>query len=481
MKQRFFVLFTLGTFLPLSVSVSSAAAIGNAPVEEKVSYENKAKEVLVDIAAGKLDAAEAVFADALAAKTVTRGGFFSVSSILATLFEDESDELRDLGKAAAPRLDDWVEKHPKAAVPRVVRALYHYKKGWEIRGNKFVSDTPASVFAPFKKELEAAEADLLKAIELEPKNPLPYAPLVDTLRSEGKPDELVEKAARDGLALLPGSMHILVARSFSLDPRWGGSWEKREQFVKDAIKTGPKELPLEYLAAALAVERCSLESASAKDTCLNQPKTWAEVERVLPLIERFPRSGFYPHFYAQALNKAKRYPESEKYYLLAAEREPAAAEHQYLAGWYYGFRSKDSGAGERALGFYNKAIKIDSQHANSYFGIGKVHLERREYDQAIPYFQKAAELDPKDDTNFKRLAQAQSSNAMYPQAIASFTKALELKPNDSDMLSRRAFCYLQTGNFEKGLADANAALKADPGNAYAKQLIEQSKAYGGGG
>jgi tetratricopeptide (TPR) repeat protein len=87
---------------------------------------------------------------------------------------------------------------------------------------------------------------------------------------------------------------------------------------------------------------------------------------------------------------------------------------------------------EKAIEFYNKALKLDPADPKTYNGLGFAFFSLGNLDEAIKYYTKALELDPGfPEANFN-LANTLLEQGKIDEAVAHYKKALELKPDWPD-------------------------------------------------
>jgi len=107
-----------------------------------------------------------------------------------------------------------------------------------------------------------------------------------------------------------------------------------------------------------------------------------------------------------------------------------------------GLAYEDKGEYDRAIGYYQKALKIGikklgPEHPNvaiQYNNIGSAYKHKGEYDRAIGCYQKALKIDlkklgpehPDTAIDYNNIGSAYRSKGEYDRAIGSFQKALKI-------------------------------------------------------
>ena len=146
------------------------------------------------------------------------------------------------------------------------------------------------------------------------------------------------------------------------------------------------------------------------------------------------------------------------------------AYNAYLQGrYFYDRRSKEDL--EKAIGYYQQAIRIDPNYAPAWVGLSRVHIRQADngesvdegYAKARKEVQKALELDP-------NLAEAHESMGWIKRAYdrdwvgadAAYKRALELEPSNADVLIGAAVLACALGRFDEAIALDRRSIDLDP-------------------
>ncbi len=125
----------------------------------------------------------------------------------------------------------------------------------------------------------------------------------------------------------------------------------------------------------------------------------------------------------------------------------------------------------QALEVFRAANAIDQNSGDStdqlqrsliYRGIGDLHVELFQYDDAFEAYQEAVELDPSSVDVHLSLVDIYLSRDEFENALAELEYALSLDPNNVQAYSGLAQVHLKSGRFEESLAAAEKALEIDP-------------------
>jgi DNA-binding winged helix-turn-helix (wHTH) protein/tetratricopeptide (TPR) repeat protein len=164
-------------------------------------------------------------------------------------------------------------------------------------------------------------------------------------------------------------------------------------------------------------------------------------------------------------------PSDEPFIISSKPTENAEAYESYLKGRYFWHkRSKDSL--EKAVAFYENAVKLDPRFVDAYTGLADTHFLIYEYiydpspsnvETAKNYLHEALKLDPENIQAFVTLGLIQTSYERdWIAAEASLRTALKARPNSADANHRFAMLMLRLGRFEEAEAAMRKAKDIEP-------------------
>ena len=169
------------------------------------------------------------------------------------------------------------------------------------------------------------------------------------------------------------------------------------------------------------------------------------------------------------------------------ETEPAAY-NAYLQGRYFlDRRSKEDL--EKAIGYYEQALRIDPDYARAWVGLAAAHSRQADwgyvpvdegYGKARQEAEKALELDP-------NLAEAHASLGCIKRsydwdwtgADAAYRRALELEPANAEVVSGAATLAATLGRFEEAITLHRRAIELDPLRVRAHYYLGLTAYYAG--
>lgn len=139
-----------------------------------------------------------------------------------------------------------------------------------------------------------------------------------------------------------------------------------------------------------------------------------------------------------------------------------------LAGAYNnrGLAYRKKGDADRAVKDYNRAIKLDPEHASAYYNRGLVSYDKGKFDQALKDYDRAIELDPKQGDYFNSRCWVRAvMGTSLALARNDCDAGLTLSSNDPAILDSRGLVGIKQGQFEKAWADYDVAHRGLPKNA----------------
>ncbi len=297
-----------------------------------------------------------------------------------------------------------------------------------------------------KGELDLADADLARVLELDPGSGEAHAlrGVVWSRRGEHRraipeydraleldPDQAAPILARRGLARsMLGEHQDAVAdydRSLALAPREAAALRNRGG-SKDHL--GDRPGAIADFSLSLELEPDDVQTRVNRGMCL------AREGRLVEAIADYDRVLARAPDHVQAL----------------AER---------------GLTRARAGDMEGALPDYERALALDPDCAPALAGRGAVRHQRGDREGALRDLDRALELDPRLLSALANRANLHLLRRSFPLAVADFDRALRLQPGDPIMLRERGAARLGAGDFGGAVADLDEALARDPTSAVA--------------
>lgn len=145
---------------------------------------------------------------------------------------DAFHTLYDENAAHERYFNGWVAAFPDSYVALLARGTYFYRVASFTRGAEFLDRTSRQQIAAMTGYLDRAEPDLIASLKLTAKPYLSTLYLLDINILDGSADQR-RRWFEQGTAIEPGNWHLRERYMFSLRPRWGGSYEQMQAFLRD--------------------------------------------------------------------------------------------------------------------------------------------------------------------------------------------------------------------------------------------------------
>jgi tetratricopeptide (TPR) repeat protein len=127
------------------------------------------------------------------------------------------------------KLDKWVQTRP-SYISYGARGVYKVNRGYEIRGCKYINETPPENIARMTQLHQEARSDLLFAIQQNGRLTPAYCALILIEKASGNTEgmkNILDTAVRS----IPETYYVRYTYLSSLHPRWGGSYEQMQEYA----------------------------------------------------------------------------------------------------------------------------------------------------------------------------------------------------------------------------------------------------------
>ena len=161
-----------------------------------------------------------------------------------------------------------------------------------------------------------------------------------------------------------------------------------------------------------------------------------------------------------------------EYYQKAVRLDPSNSEAHYNLGNAY----LGQGKLKLAIGEYRQAIQLKRSYVKAYGNLAIALASSGQLEEAIGGFRRVVEFEPNSPDAYFNLAGALVDSGAIDEAIENLRKVIELSPRDPVAHSRLAEALLRKGKVEQAIAEYEAALKIAPDDKDAKTGLEKAKA-----
>lgn len=134
------------------------------------------------------------------------------------------------------------------------------------------------------------------------------------------------------------------------------------------------------------------------------------------------------------------------------------------AGIALGFEAGEAVASDRALHAFQRASELESQVAESQYGLGAVLAAFNKLEEATETFSKVLTLNPKHANSTFQRGLALFNLGNYIAARDDFTQSLNLSPRHAQASYYRGMTDLHLGEQRRALEDFTKAISFDPGH-----------------
>jgi Tfp pilus assembly protein PilF len=124
---------------------------------------------------------------------------------------------------------------------------------------------------------------------------------------------------------------------------------------------------------------------------------------------------------------------------------------------------------QRAISFFDQAIKLNSQDATAYYYRGLCYQSNKNLQAALADFNRSIQLNPKDPFPYIFRASTYSDLKDQSKMASDLNRAVAIDPNNSYAYMFRATLYFDPAKKQtnKAFADLNRAISLDPNNGQA--------------
>ncbi|HET6913392.1 MAG TPA: hypothetical protein VFH71_08665 [Rhodanobacteraceae bacterium] len=321
-------------------------------------------------------------------------------------FHDGSFDIR-------PTLDAWKRQSPDSAFAYAASGYAYVQMAFAARGGKFMSKTPLSNVESMDRLAIEADADLKRAIALNPRITPAYSEMI-ALGGLTFGRDYALSAAKRGLDAVPGDWDIYDQLMWLDEPKWGGSLIAMKELAREAQTHASRNPLLKLLLPEEALYRADNCSCSGD----------VEFAAYSGALDQVASSGF----------------------LLDA-----------------GATGKDDGNPQMMAIYLSEALRfnpgLDDARINRVYAL--VEFDNAPW--AIAEADHLLKASPGNEFAMKARAWAYLSINDLPHAQRDFLAATELDPSDMWALARLGGVYLDNGRqWDKAWDVANRLIDRDP-------------------
>lgn len=158
--------------------------------------------------------------------------------------------------------------------------------------------------------------------------------------------------------------------------------------------------------------------------------------------------------------------EALKNLILLSKLDPRNAENLYNIGILY----KENNRYDLALGFMKKAIAINSRHAKAHAELGLIYYRMKQYAEAKKEIDTAIQLNPETYTSYYYLGKINKDGKDYLTALKCFEKAQRDPELKLKAIIEHGSCYMMANRIENAAVDFQRAIELDKDNSNPETL-----------
>jgi hypothetical protein len=179
----------------------------------------------------------------------------------------------------------WVQAFPTSYSAHLAQGAYLYRMAWSVRGNAYRNQTAQTKFDAMQNWLARARPELAASLKLTAKPFLSTLYLLNVTMLSGSAAER-QHWFEVGTSIDPANTLLRYRYMFSLRPRWGGSYEQMEAFLRQCEEAHQPPQLLARLRMLIHADRA--EDAMQAGDQNKVFEEWAEVLRLADIAGESP-------------------------------------------------------------------------------------------------------------------------------------------------------------------------------------------------
>lgn len=330
-------------------------------------------------------------------------------------------------------LDAWLKAAPNSFAPHMARATHYRELGSSSRGAKWAKDTSESQFVGMRHYYQMAEQEALEVLKINP-NVVRAATLLMNIRMNFSDHEALAVLEDHASTASPYAYIFRANYMLSLLPRWGGSYNAMDDYVRSCEK-------------------------------------YFRFNPRLKVLKGYKFSDMGDYY-----RREEDYSKAIDLYNQALSFGP---DHNYLRdrGRIY-YIMDDYGS---ALADLNKAVSLRPTIVDNYDMRSKIHYAKGDYEVSLRDLDTAIELQPTDSGILKN-RQWCCNNLMEKGhrifktdkkgAIEKYSLALRFDPDTAEVWYWRGVAYSNLRKYEESRQDVKRSIELNPAHFESVRLMD---------
>jgi tetratricopeptide (TPR) repeat protein len=420
-----------------------------------------------------------------------------------TSFEEDSEEESNVYEAfdvfsSSDRLyeailNTWVELYGDIYPPYIARAKYYCQCGWTARGYQWSRETTDMQFKEMRRYFSLALEDIKSALTLNPKLDVCYSMMINIAMTVSD-DKLKKNALAEALKYNPYGFQARDTYLFSLTPRWGGSYQKMEEFCEESEKYSAYNPRLNSLRSRIFSDKArifwlednyeeaiqlftkALKYRDIADYNAERGDCYNEQERYTLALKDYdkalslkPNNPEYMRRKSSALYGLNRLSDAQDLIEKASRLDPNDKWIQQKKDFFESdavkaYSLSDEGTKlfkaqrfQDAISKFTEAILLNDDLPYNFYSRGSCYFNLKRYEEALKDFNEVIKRKRDDIKTYDAIGWVQYRLGKYDEAIAASSTILKLDPNNSEAYYNRALSYKAKGNKNDAYNDARRA------------------------
>jgi hypothetical protein len=274
----------------LIVNFIDAPAASAADVDElALELQNPALQGQQYFSSRKYSKLEAMVTRLVASKARSEDGRYQLYMLTAGFGEWFGDWDESTDKSFSAQFAEWHKQSPDSALEPVVEAIFMHALAWRARGTGYSSEVANEAWTLFRKRNEQALRLLMDNRKKSSTIPSWYELAIEIGDDAQMSGDELKSLFEEGVRRFPGfhSIYFSYGRQFS--PRWGGSYESADAFIREAVsaRTNPEGEELYARLYWLIDQRSGSPETFFSESLVSWPRMRNGFER---LMKDFPGS-----------------------------------------------------------------------------------------------------------------------------------------------------------------------------------------------
>lgn len=125
------------------------------------------------------------------------------------------------------------------------------------------------------------------------------------------------------------------------------------------------------------------------------------------------------------------------------------------------------GNSTEAVTFWEKSLEIDPKQFNAWRNMGRIALEKEQFDKAVKNLRKALEIRPNAADLRSDIAKALMDSGRYAEAITELEQEIKVFPSSFTARFQLAEAYRQLKEYDKAIEHYEQTIKIEPEHSHA--------------